>query len=116
VNARFSELSAGRAFRCKPAFYRFEKRVSNNKSSIYLHRMSKVDFLRRPKGVPGNSESTACAAETLYREGKLSSREIAGKLRISKSTLYSYLRHRGVPIGVYRALGNRRSNRRDEHA
>jgi len=70
----------------------------------------------RPKGVPGNSESTACAAETLYREGKLSSREIAGKLRISKSTLYSYLRHRGVPIGVYRALDNRRPNRRNQHA
>jgi hypothetical protein len=47
--------------------------------------------------VPINAESTACAAETLYREGKLSSQEIAGKLKISKSTLYSYLRHRGVP-------------------
>src|SRR6266481_1556096 len=51
----------------------------------------------RPRGVPINAESTACAAETLYREGKLSSQEIAGKLKISKSTLYSYLRHRGVP-------------------
>jgi DNA invertase Pin-like site-specific DNA recombinase len=55
----------------------------------------------RPKGVPSNAESTACAAETLYREGKLSSQEIAGKLQISKSTLYSYLRHRRVPIGPY---------------
>jgi DNA invertase Pin-like site-specific DNA recombinase len=57
----------------------------------------------RPKGVPSNAESTACAAETLYREGKLSSQEIAGKLQISKSTLYSYLRHRHVPIGPYQA-------------
>ncbi|MGA7393136.1 MAG: recombinase family protein [Terrimicrobiaceae bacterium] len=58
----------------------------------------------RPKGVPSSAESTACAAETLYREGKLSSQEIAGKLQISKSTLYSYLRHRHVPIGPYQAL------------
>jgi hypothetical protein len=66
--------------------------------------------------VPINAESTACAAETLYREGKLSSQEIAGKLKIAKSTLYSYLRHRGVPIGPYRELDKRRPNRRNEHA
>jgi transposase len=66
--------------------------------------------------VPINAESTACAAETLYREGKLSSQEIAGRLQISKSTLYSYLRHRGVPIGPYRVLDKRRPNRRNEHA
>jgi hypothetical protein len=70
----------------------------------------------RPKGVPINAESTACAAETLYREGKLSSQEIASRLQISKSTLYSYLRHRGVPIGPYRVLDKRRPNRRNEHA
>ena len=70
----------------------------------------------RPKGVPSSAESTACAAETLYREGKLSSREIAGKLQISKSTLYSYLRHRRVPIGPYQVLDKRRPNRRNEHA
>jgi len=54
----------------------------------------------RPKGLPSRAEPTACAAETLYREGKLSTPEIAARLQISKSTLYSYLRHRGVPIGV----------------
>jgi AcrR family transcriptional regulator len=41
------------------------------------------------------------AAETLYREGRLSVNAIADKLHISKSTLYSYLRHRGVEIGAY---------------
>jgi hypothetical protein len=41
----------------------------------------------------------ALAAETLYREGTLSIRAIAEKLHIAKSTLYMYLRHRGVPIG-----------------
>lgn len=55
----------------------------------------------RPKGLPKKSEATAYAAETLYREGKLSVRQIATKLGISKGTLYAYLRHRGVSIGAY---------------
>ena len=54
----------------------------------------------RPKGLPRKAESTACAAETLYREGKLGAKQIAERLRISKSTLYAYLRHRGVPVGA----------------
>lgn len=53
----------------------------------------------RPKGLPPQAERTACAAETLYREQRLSVREIAEELGIAKSTLYAYLRHRGVPIG-----------------
>jgi DNA-binding CsgD family transcriptional regulator len=42
------------------------------------------------------------AAETLYREGNLTTRQIADRLHISKGTLYAYLRHRGVAIGAYR--------------
>lgn len=53
----------------------------------------------RPKGLPPGAERTAYAAETLYREQRLSVREIADELGIAKSTLYAYLRHRGVPIG-----------------
>ncbi len=53
----------------------------------------------RPKGLPVKAEPTAYAAETLYREGALSAEQIAQRLHISKSTLYAYLRHRGVPIG-----------------
>jgi len=53
----------------------------------------------RPKGLHPQAERTACAAETLYREQRLSVREIAEELGIAKSTLYEYLRHRGVPIG-----------------
>jgi DNA invertase Pin-like site-specific DNA recombinase len=58
----------------------------------------------RPKGLPRKAESTAYAAETLYREGQLSVQDIADKLHISKSTLYAYLRARGVPIGTARNL------------
>ncbi len=53
----------------------------------------------RPKGLPKQAQKVACAAETLYREGQLTVDEIASQLGICKSTLYSYLRHRGVPIG-----------------
>jgi DNA invertase Pin-like site-specific DNA recombinase len=62
----------------------------------------------RPKGITPQAEETAMAAETLYREGKLSTRQIADRLRISKGTLYVYLRHRGVPIGAYRRQNDAR--------
>ncbi len=52
----------------------------------------------RPKGLTQKGEAISCAAETLYRERKLSVQQIADRLGIAKSTLYSYLRHRGVKI------------------
>ena len=55
----------------------------------------------RPKGMPAHAESTAMAAETLYRERRLSVNDIAKRLSIAKSTLYSYLRQRGVEIGKH---------------
>ena len=58
----------------------------------------------RPKGLPEKAKSVACAAETLYRENQLTVDEIAKQLGISKTTLYSYLRHRNVPIGLERQL------------
>jgi DNA invertase Pin-like site-specific DNA recombinase len=56
----------------------------------------------RPKGLSKQAEATAAAAETLYQEGNMSTRQIATMLGISPSTLYSYLRHRGVAIGNQR--------------
>jgi DNA invertase Pin-like site-specific DNA recombinase len=56
----------------------------------------------RPKGIPQKAEATACAAETLYKEGRLTVNEISEKLGIAKSTLYTYLRHRGVALGSYK--------------
>lgn len=55
----------------------------------------------RPAGLPKHAEAIACAAETLYLERKLSVRQIAQQLHISKSTLYAYLRYRKVSIGKY---------------
>lgn len=59
----------------------------------------------RPKGLPAKARSTASAAETLYREGKLTAQQIADQLHISKSTLYAYLRYRGVAVGTPRPQG-----------
>ena len=56
----------------------------------------------RPRGFSKQAEATAMAAETLYGEGELSVQAICDQLSISKPTLYSYLRHRGVKIGVQR--------------
>jgi DNA invertase Pin-like site-specific DNA recombinase len=52
----------------------------------------------RPKGLTQKAEHTAIIAENLYLEGKLSVKEICEQLSISKTTLYSYLRHQGVKI------------------
>lgn len=55
----------------------------------------------RPKGLSPQAQATAMAAETLYRERRMGVAAIAQKLHVSKSTLYSYLRHRGVEISSY---------------
>ena len=59
----------------------------------------------RPKGLSVAAQKKAIAAEALYKEGRLSVGEITENLDISKATLYSYLRHRGVEIGSYRKQG-----------
>ncbi len=55
----------------------------------------------KPKGLSKTAETTACAAETLYKEKRLSIKQITQNLSISRATLYKYLRHRGVEIGGY---------------
>ena len=64
----------------------------------------------RPRGLSKKAEATACAAETLYKEKKLSVHDICKKLTISKSTLYKYLRSRNVPINYYQAMKNKSDN------
>ena len=55
----------------------------------------------RPKGLSADATLKAVAAETLYKEGKLSANEIASNPGISKTTLYSYLRRRDVKVGSF---------------
>jgi DNA invertase Pin-like site-specific DNA recombinase len=63
----------------------------------------------RPKGLSKKAKATAMAAETLYQEGQLSVQAICNQLGISKPTLYSYLRHRGVKPGL-RSRNNNQTN------
>ena len=56
----------------------------------------------RPKGLSATALKKAIVTETLYKEGTLSVDEIARNQGISKATLYSYLRHRGMKIGAYK--------------
>ena len=55
----------------------------------------------RPKGLTKTALRKAFLAEQLYKEGKLTVVQIAQTLRISKSSLYRYLRHRGVKVGSF---------------
>ncbi|GAB3960171.1 recombinase family protein [Spirosoma harenae] len=55
--------------------------------------------LGRPEGLSKEAENKSWIALGLYNEKKLSTREIASQLGISKSTLYVYLKHRGIQTG-----------------
>ena len=52
----------------------------------------------RTRDFSKEAEKTAMLAQTLYNERKLGVNEIAVDLKISKMTLYKYLRHRGIQI------------------
>jgi len=52
----------------------------------------------RPKGLTEKAKKTAALAETLYKSGDYSVREICEQLGISKPTVYNYLRARSVSI------------------
>jgi DNA invertase Pin-like site-specific DNA recombinase len=57
----------------------------------------------RKKGLSEEAEKKAIMAETLYLKGEKSTLEICKYVGIkSKSTLYRYLRYRGVEIGNYK--------------
>ena len=53
----------------------------------------------RPKGLSKKAQDKARLAESLYNEQQRSVTEICDHLDIAKSTLYRYLRSRGVSIG-----------------
>ncbi|MCG9660442.1 MULTISPECIES: recombinase family protein [Vibrio] len=55
----------------------------------------------RPEGISKEAENKAAAAEALYKDGKLSISEICQQLSIARSTLYKYLRIRGVEVNLY---------------
>jgi DNA invertase Pin-like site-specific DNA recombinase len=72
----------------------------NNRREKYQNRVTMLGTQKRGrrKGMRPESEATACIAETLYLERKLSATQIARKLNIDKARLYQYLHHRKVPL------------------
>lgn len=53
----------------------------------------------RPKGLSEQAKNKAIIAETLYREGNFSVKQICQHLDIARSTFYKLLKYRGVQTG-----------------
>ena len=68
-------------------------RTQNQPFSLPKHHLQTCS-----KGLSKSAENKALAAEVLYKEKKLSLPQICLQLGICKSTLYNYLRHRGVMV------------------
>lgn len=54
----------------------------------------------RKRGLSKDADHKSIVAKSLYDAQKLGVNDIAKQLKISKMTLYKYLRHQGVQIGV----------------
>ena len=81
----------------------FERDLIRERTQAGLHAARARGRLGgRPKGLSVAAAKKAIAVKALYKEDQLSVNEIARNQGISKATLYSYLRHRGVPIGAYK--------------
>jgi len=78
----------------------FEKEIIQERTNAGLQAARARGKLGgRRRGLSQRAMEKACAAESLYKERKLSAIEISKKLEISKTTLYKYLKIRNVPIG-----------------
>jgi DNA invertase Pin-like site-specific DNA recombinase len=79
----------------------FEKEIIQERTNAGLQSARARGKLGgRRRGLSQRAMEKACAAESLYKEGKLSAIEISKKLEISKTTLYKYLKIRNVSIGI----------------
>ena len=73
----------------------YERTIAGLKSARARGRMG-----GRPKGISDDAKQKACAAEALYKQNELTSDQIAKQLKISKPTLYKYLKYRNVQVGL----------------
>ncbi|UFH57579.1 recombinase family protein (plasmid) [Spirosoma sp. KNUC1025] len=88
-------------FRIFASLAEFEREVIRERTLAGLasaRRRGKL--LGRRKGLSKAAEQKARIGESLYKEAKYSVEQIARELHISKTTLYKYLRQRGVEIGA----------------
>jgi len=88
-------------FRIFASLAEFEREVIRERTLAGLaSARRRGQLLGRPKGLSKAAEQKARIAESLYKEEKYSVEQIARELTISKTTLYKYLRRRGVTIGL----------------
>lgn len=88
-------------FRIFASLAEFEREVIRERTLAGLaSARRRGQLLGRPKGLSKAAEQKARIAESLYKEEKYSVEQIARELTISKTTLYKYLRRRGVVIGA----------------
>ena len=89
----------------RPMFNLFASLAEFERDVIYERTIAGLKSARgrmggRPKGISDDAKQTACAAEALYKQNELTSDQIANQLKISKPTLYKYLKYRNVEIGL----------------
>jgi len=88
-------------FRIFASLAEFEREVIRERTMAGLASARRQgQRLGRPKGLSKGAQQTARIAESLYREKLYSVEQIARELSISKTTLYKYLRQRGVQINT----------------
>lgn len=88
-------------FRIFASLAEFEREVIRERTLAGLaSARRRGQLLGRRKGLSKAAEQKARIGESLYKEAKYSVEQIARELHISKTTLYKYLRQRGVEIGA----------------
>ncbi|GAB2553301.1 recombinase family protein [Spirosoma aerophilum] len=88
-------------FRIFASLAEFEREVIRERTLAGLaSARRRGQLLGRRTGLSKAGEQKARIGESLYKEAKCSVEQIARELHISKTTLYKYLRLRGVEIGT----------------
>ena len=88
-------------FRIFASLAEFEREVIRERTLAGLaSARRRGQLLGRPKGLSKAAQQKARIAESLYKEATYSVEQIARELSISKTTLYKYLRQRGVQINT----------------
>jgi len=88
-------------FRIFASLAEFEREVIRERTNAGLaSARRRGQTLGRKKGLSQEAENKSRIAESLYKEGKFTVQEIARQIGISKPTLYTYLKHRGIGINT----------------
>ena len=86
-------------FRIFASLAEFEREVIRERTLAGLaSARRRGQLLGRPKGLSKSAQQKARIAKSLYKEASYSVEQIAKELSISKTTLYKYLRQRGIQI------------------